>query len=145
MEGALWFFATVGVLSSLAIIVGLILLYFYRVRMIARRVGSFELALHLEGESQWTSGIGLYSTDSLEWHRTVSLSLRPKYRFRRGTMLFSDLVRREGSDVVEVRVVDPQGVRWLAMHESSYRGLVSWVDSAPPVADDIFADSPFPS
>ena len=138
MSGTLWLILISTVVAVIVGVIFLVMAYIYRVRLIAHRVGAFELALRHSDEEEWTSGIGLYSTDCLEWHRTVSLSLKPKYRFPRGAMLLSEPIRRSSGDVVEIEARDASGRRWLAMHSSSYTGLISWLDSAAPPEADIF-------
>ncbi|MBV7364060.1 DUF2550 domain-containing protein [Actinomycetaceae bacterium TAE3-ERU4] len=138
MQPAMWFL--LGFLMAVVIALAFLTLvvYIYRVRLIAHRVGSFELAIRNSTEESWTSGIGIYACEALEWHRTVSLSLRPKLKLKRGALVFSTPVFRDGGDIVEVRVTDGVTSLEIALRKSSFNALIAWSDSALPLETDIF-------
>ncbi|AOZ72510.1 hypothetical protein BK816_03695 [Boudabousia tangfeifanii] len=129
--------AITGLVFGSLLVVLLILgaIYIYRVRHIAHRVGAFELAIRPNTSEEWTSGVGVYSANQLDWHRTVSLSFKPRRTYVRGGFSLGKPIWREGGKVVEIEVTDRYGSRFFAMHDSSYDGLVSWMESAPPKAD----------
>ncbi|OKL46437.1 hypothetical protein BSR29_06375 [Boudabousia liubingyangii] len=138
MPAALWF--SLGFLIALLLLALILLgvLGMYRIRMILHRVGSFELAIKKSPEDSWTSGMGLFNTHELQWHRTVSLSLKPGVELRRSTLTFSDPHRRPGSDVVEVEARDGQSTIYMSLREASFHAMISWADSAPPEEAEIF-------
>lgn len=113
-----------------------------RRRWIGRGGGAFELSWRNPETASgrgWVLGLGRYTGDSLEWFRIFSLSLRPKYVWRRDEMTYE---RRRAPDKVEamslyadhvvVECETSTGRLELAMTGSSVTGFQSWVESGPP-------------
>ena len=118
---------------------------FARRRWLSRQGGIFDCGLKsLQSDSRWALGVARYQGEDLEWFRALSLSLRPKVRFRRtGTVALSQRDAEPGeieSLYGTTRVVCLESTRtvngrhtWeLAMAPESTTGLLSWLEAAPP-------------
>ena len=113
----------------------LLVLFFWRLRALSHRVGSFECALY-EGK-RWASGIATYTRDHLDFYEVVSLSPGPARRWARRRL---DILGRErpepGSPGApsEVRCsYDGKKFR-IAAEDGALDGLRSWLEAAPPDA-----------
>ncbi|UNX53972.1 DUF2550 domain-containing protein [Georgenia sp. TF02-10] len=126
------------VVAALAAVVVLVL-FAVRVRRLARRVGSFECARRRPGQQGWTSGIAVFGAGKLYWYRLVSLSLRPACTFARAGLQVVRRTRRGtgAGHVVEVRCRYQGRELDLAMVDSALAGVVSWLESAPPLEDPV--------
>ena len=129
--GAVW-----GILTALALVVLAVLALTGRVRHLGRRVGSFECALRRPGQRDWTSGIAVFGSGRLDWHRLVSLAHRPARSFVRRELEIVGRRRRgpgpRGGEVVEVACRYRGEDLELAMVDQALAGLVSWLEAAPP-------------
>ena len=91
---------------------------------------------------RWSVGVAWYGGDMLLWYRGLSLSVRPQERLCRAELQVES--RRSPSrddlalpsDVVVLTSPPPEGPRELAMDSSTVTGFLSWVESAPPAADE---------
>lgn len=136
----------VWLLDSLVLIVVIVLVpligLLVRRRVIDRSGGTFDMSINRNAAGipkGWTLGLAVYRENHLEWFRTFSLSLRPRYRFERGDVRIEG--RREpDSDEVHalhdghliVGTENAAGVRQFAMSANALTGLLSWLESAPP-------------
>jgi hypothetical protein len=84
-------------------------------------------------------GLAVYRDTELEWFRTFSLSLRPRYRFTRGDVRIEGRRDPVGNEVHTVHVghlivstQNASGIRQLAMSPNALTGLLSWLESSPP-------------
>ena len=132
----------IGILL-LACLVPLIWL-FARRRWLSRQGGIFDCGLKLPQSGRWSLGVARYQGEDLEWFRALSLSLRPRVRFRRTlTTVLSQRNAEPGE--IDVLYGTPRVVRlestelvggqhsWeLAMAPESTTGLLSWLEAAPP-------------
>jgi hypothetical protein len=132
--------------DSLALIVGsavlLVLGLLLRRRLLARSGGTFEMSVNRSPESQakgWMLGLAVYRDTELEWFRTFSLSVRPRYRFTRGDVQIEGRREPIGHEVhaihtghLIVGTTNASGVRQLAMSANALTGLLSWLESSPP-------------
>lgn len=122
----------IGAILALVLLVGGLLLW--RLHALGRRVGSFECAMR-RGE-HWHAGIATYARDHLDWHRVVSLSLRPSRRWARRDLGVIERRRRqlEGrtSQITEVHCGYRGQEFYLAAEDRALDGLVSWLESSPP-------------
>lgn len=132
MSAALWVLVGFGSAILLAVVIALVGVYIYRVRLITNRVGSFEMAI-LKPQGGWASGIGLYTESYLEWHPTVSLSLRPKLKLRRGVLEFG--IPQGSTAVVQVKITEGRRVVVTRMSSPSFNAMISWSNSAPPPSE----------
>jgi Protein of unknown function (DUF2550) len=117
-----------------------------RRRWITRYGGTFECCYAPPGQTRFRRGIARYSGDGLEFFRWMSVLSRPELVLNRADV--TETKRRAprareayllGVDnPVVVEVETRQGLITVALDESSFTGLLSWVDSAPPRP---FADS----
>ena len=122
------------VLALVALLAVVLLAVFLpRLRSIAGRVGSFECALQRPGGMAWTSGLALFTDNSLRWYRLMSLAPSPARIWARGYLEMGPARRRgAGSKVVEVPCTSGDVVFELAMHEDSHSALVAWLESTAP-------------
>ncbi len=117
-------------------LVGFILtgLYFWRLRAIGSRVGSFECALLLE--DRWYAGIATYTRDHLAWYEVVSLSTHPQRSFDRRELLILErhprMLGDRASQVSEARCRHRGAEFHLAAADGAIDGLVSWLEASPP-------------
>ncbi len=130
--------------DSLALVVlgGLLLLaWFVGRRRYLAAGGSFDLSVNRRRDPGpgWVLGFAVYGDTELRWYRTFSLSLRPRYRFTRGSVLIEGRRAPVGSEKHALHaghlVVDTQndsGIQQLAMNPSALTGLLSWLESSPP-------------
>lgn len=124
-----------------------IALFIFRRRWLSAKGGVVECGLRrtsgIRGSS-WTLGIGSYESDSFDWYRVFSLSIRPKVSLARGAtrivahreldaletmMLFDDHAS------LEVESLDKDGadVHYeLSMSPAALTGFMSWLEAAPP-------------
>lgn len=91
----------------------------------------------------WVPGVARYTGENLEWFRAVSLSIKPRLSFRRGTLRLEaqrdPAVAELGTLSRTDRIVrlgsgnDAAKAAWeLAMSSGAVTGLLSWAESAPP-------------
>ncbi|MCW2787843.1 MAG: hypothetical protein JWQ91_659 [Aeromicrobium sp.] len=132
--------------DSLAFIAGFVVLLvlglLLRRRLLTRSGGTFEMSVNRSPESQvkgWTLGLAVYRDTELEWFRTFSLSMRPRYRFGRGDVQIDGRREPIGHEVhaihtghLIVGTTNASGVRQLAMSANALTGLLSWLESSPP-------------
>ncbi len=115
------------------------LAFLWRLRLLASRLGSFECGLSRPGKGGWYSGIGSFGGEELLWHRLVSISLRPRYRFKREDLEIVAVHPRSVSGrVVDVTCTYRGEHVNLAMPAESYHALVSWMESAAPKQSELF-------
>lgn len=133
-------------IDSLALIVILILLpligLLVRRRVLARSGGTFDMSVNRQraGTSKgWTLGLAVYRDTELEWFRTFSLSLRPRYRFTRGDVRIDGRREPNGHEIYAIHaghlIVSTDnalGVKQFAMSANALTGLLSWLESSPP-------------
>ncbi len=136
----LWF------VDSLALVLVIILVpligLLVRRRVLARSGGTFDMSVNRNGAEVsrgWTLGLAVYRDNDLEWFRTFSLSLRPRYRFARGDVRIEGRREPESDEIhalhaghLIVGTENASGVRQLAMSANALTGLLSWLESAPP-------------
>jgi len=139
----------VAVIVALLVLVAAAGWFWFRLRTLGRRVGSFPCAIR--DETGWASGIACYTALELRWYRVISLSPRPRHVWARGRFAILGPARpidagdgpsrgplRSGSLVeVECRVRDAAGAEStmsLGISRGAYAGLASWLESAPPGA-----------
>lgn len=123
------------VLATVAVVAFLLSgLYFWRLRAIGARVGSFECALLLRG--RWYAGIATYTRDHLAWYEVVSLSVHPQRRLERRELLIRHRHRRqieERTSHVSEATCSYRGEEFqLAAADGAIDGLVSWLEASPP-------------
>ena len=136
----LWLLDSLGVIVALTLV--LLLSLVVRRRFLARRGGAFDLSINKRAEASakgWTLGVAVYRGNTLEWYRTFSFRLRPRYRFTRGEVDVDGRRRPEGSEVhavhaghVIVAARSDSPVRQMAMSPDALTGLLAWLESSPP-------------
>lgn len=122
------------VVALLAVAVGLVFLW--RLRSIAGRVGSFQCALR--SGAHWVPGIAAYTRDALVWYDVVSLSRSPRHRWNRSDLVILERTLRHDPVhdrmVVEARCMDRTQSLEIAAAPAAFEGLVSWLEASPPGA-----------
>jgi hypothetical protein len=128
----------------LVIVLVLLLVIVLRRYLLTGDLGSFDCSLRRErgGHSntgRWMLGVARYGSDRLDWYRLFSMSPRPWRSFERARLMIVEQRRQasgEGYSVmpgaVIVRCAYGRLVLELAMTESAYTGLSTWLESAPP-------------
>jgi hypothetical protein len=133
-------------IDSLALILILVLLpligLLVRRRVLARSGGTFDMSVNRNAAGitkGWTLGLAVYRDTELEWFRTFSLSLRPRYRFTRGDVRIDGRREPEGNEVYAIHsghlivgTENASGVKQFAMSANALTGLLSWLESSPP-------------
>ena len=133
------------IVAVLAAFVLIPLLYLYgRRRWLTGQGGVFDCAIQLKANAStggWSLGWARYRGEEIQWFRAFSLSLSPKFRFRRaGTEFVGSRKPAEGeamelyAESVILRIEDhlTSRERSLAMSRDSATALVSWLEAAPP-------------
>ncbi|WP_067778754.1 DUF2550 domain-containing protein [Actinomyces vulturis] len=129
--------AIIGAL--VALIVCVLLLFFFRLRGLAGRWGAFECAMRVVVPGRWTSGIAVFGDTTLDWYRLVSLSWRPVRSWNRDDLEVGEARPRERvSRVVDVTCKYRGQEFELGMVEDSHSALVSWTESAAPTQPRLF-------
>lgn len=132
--------------DSLAFIVGIVVLLvlglLVRRRLLARDGGTFEMSVNRSADAQvsgWMLGLAVYRDTELEWFRTFSFSMRPRYRFTRGDVLIEGRRAPQGGEAHAVQsghlivaTENASGVRQFAMSPNALTGLLAWLESSPP-------------
>lgn len=135
---------TLGCLLLVVLLIGAAIAFpVWRRHRISSAFGSFDLALNGSdepGPRGWTLGIARYTEDELQWFAIFGISLRPRYRFRRGDI--DVLGRARSPEVREVSALHAGnviiacqthvGVRQLALSPSALTGLLAWLEASPP-------------
>jgi hypothetical protein len=135
---------TAAVLAALLAALGVALVL--RRALISHRGGVVECALRHGAGEPWRHGMAEYRGSQLNWHRAMSLRLRPHAAFDRSqlTLLSSrkatpaDVQLGPGTVVVECQSVvrhrghapDRRCVE-LAMSDDALMGLLSWLEASP--------------
>ncbi|MCW2831564.1 MAG: hypothetical protein JWP31_2256 [Aeromicrobium sp.] len=138
----LWWWVVDSLAFVLVLLVLLVAGLLVRRRLLARSGGTFEMSVnthdgwHAKG---WTVGLAVYRDTELEWFRTFSLSMRPRYRFTRGDVLIDGRREPVGHEAhaihaghVIVGTQNAAGVQQFAMSANALTGLLSWLESSPP-------------
>jgi len=136
----LWFVDSLVLVLALTLLlmVGLLV----RRRVLSRSGGTFDMSINRSAEATpkgWTLGLAVYRHTQLEWYRTFSLSMRPRYRFPRGDVRIEGRREAVGNEVYAIHdghlivgTENASGVRQFAMSVNALTGLLSWLESAPP-------------
>lgn len=131
-------------LLALGIVLLPFVLLYLRRRWLTGQGGLFDCAFRFREEhpgAGWVLGFARYRGEALEWFRSFSLSLNPKYVFRRTSTAYIHQRCPEGleaialfDDSVVVALEDRQTRRVLslAMSRDEALALMSWLESAPP-------------
>lgn len=113
-----------------------------RRRYLARGTAAFDLSVNRRAEhgpQGWTLGLAVYRGEVVEWYRTFSVSLRPRYRFVRGEIVVEGRRRPDGAEAhavhaghLVVTTQNPDGVEQLALSPDSLTALLAWLEASPP-------------
>ena len=102
-----------------------------------RALGTVDASICMAGNS-WQMGVCRYQDMELEWFRLMSLSVVPKYRFKRSSLELLGRRKPTEEELVQVQpdvvVVELQyeGKKFLlAMKFEAYAGLSSWLEAGP--------------
>jgi len=129
MRGAVIILVVVALLA-----LALALVFLWRLRSIAARVGSFQCALR--AGSRWLPGIATYTREALVWYDVVSLSRRPRYSWNRDDLVILERTVRHDPHrdalVVEARCLHHSQPLEIAAAPAAFDGLAAWLEAAPP-------------
>lgn len=122
------------VVVSAAIAIALLAYINIRARWLDQRLGSFRCWSRPDSQSGWTSGIGFYGVETLQWYRLVGFGRSPVYTLsRRGLEVSAPIERSTDGSIVEVRLSSGDKRYEVAVAPQTYNALVSWVESGPPL------------
>lgn len=138
----LWWWVADSLAFVVALLVLLVVGVLVRRRVLTRSGGTFEMSVNSSDQAQakgWMLGLAVYRDTELEWYRTFSLSMRPRYRFTRGDVLIDGRREPLGHEVhalhaghLIVGTRNASGVQQFAMSANALTGLLSWLESSPP-------------
>ncbi|WP_426996230.1 DUF2550 domain-containing protein [Pseudarthrobacter sp. N5] len=130
-------FPFIAIATVFALLIFALCLFGVRRFNLRRALGTVDASICTAGNS-WQMGVCRYQDNDLEWFRLLSLSVRPKHKFKRSSLEL--LGRREPSEaelvnvqpdvvVVELRYEGLDVL--LAMKFDAYAGLSSWLEAGP--------------
>ncbi|XAS66086.1 DUF2550 domain-containing protein [Micrococcaceae bacterium Sec5.7] len=130
-------FPFIAIATVFALLIFTLCLFGVRRFNLRRALGTVDASICTAGNS-WQMGVCRYQDNDLEWFRLLSLSVRPKHRYKRSSLELLD--RREATEAELVRVqpdVVVVELRYegheilLAMNFDAYTGLSSWLEAGP--------------
>lgn len=128
--------AVVIVMVVALLALGLVLLFLWRLRSIAARVGSFQCALRTG--ARWVPGVASYTREALVWYDVVSLSRHPRHVWDRDDLVIVERTVRpdplRDALLVEARCVYHSETLEMAAAPAAFDGLAAWLEAAPPGA-----------
>ncbi|MEH3033431.1 MAG: DUF2550 domain-containing protein [Aeromicrobium erythreum] len=138
-----WWLLVIDLMAIIIVLTALVLvLLVVRRRHLARHSGAFDLSVNRRAEHEpqgWTLGLAVYRGNTLEWYRTFSFSLRPRYRFVRGEIEVEGRREPVGAEAhavhaghLVVRTENAMGVQQLALSPDALTGLLAWLEASPP-------------
>jgi hypothetical protein len=130
-------FPFIALATAFALLIFALCLFGVRRFNLRRALGTVDASICTAGKS-WQMGVCRYQDNDLEWFKLLSLSVRPKYTFRRSSL---ELLGRRQPTETELVKVQPDAVivelRYegqevlLAMKFDAYTGLSSWLEAGP--------------
>lgn len=137
-----WWWWVIDVIGLVVIGTVLVLLALAVRRRVLTRRGAFDMSVNRRtdaGAAGWMLGVAVYGADTLDWYRTFSFRLRPRYRFVRGEMQVEGRRLPQGSEAhavyaghVVVQATHADQVRQLSVSADALTGLLAWLESSPP-------------
>lgn len=123
----------IGIASVLAVLLLAALLWILaRFILLIRVPGAVQCSMR-RPDHKWRTGVMILGQDSLQWYRTRSISPVPRRVIARGSFtLVSHRPSKDDPDTTIIKLMDGDTTIVVAMGTSSFAGLVSWIDSAPP-------------
>ncbi|MBT2513965.1 DUF2550 domain-containing protein [Arthrobacter sp. ISL-30] len=127
----------IALATALSLLIFTLCLFGVRRHNLRRALGTVDASIRMANHG-WQMGVCRYQDTELEWFRLLSLSVRPKHRFRRSSLEL--LGRRKPSDdelvkvqpdVVIVELRHEGETVLLAMNFDAYAGLSSWLEAGP--------------
>ncbi len=128
------------VVSTLLILCVLVVVVIYaRRRYISRGTPLTLCGLRAGSDSRWRLGLIRFGEHALEWHTLGGVSLRPRHRWPRQSLLLETPVPLLGAEAIAV-LPGAQGVRCtsgadsfeLALPDADSTALRSWQEASPP-------------
>ncbi|SDU77582.1 DUF2550 family protein [Arcanobacterium phocae] len=129
MPSFMWW--AIVAIAVFIIIVGIYSLI--RLRILFSRNGSFHVALRQANQERWQTGVAVFEPFQLNWYSTHSLSPWPNVQWKRGELDFK--VMPASGDIQVVHITRGDQSWSLATTPLAVSGIVSWIDSAPPVEE----------
>ncbi len=133
-------FSTEIVVGTLLLLVAFVLATtFLRRRFIARGLPLTLCGLRESGRRRWRLGHIRFGDNALEWYSLGGVSLRPRHRWDRQTLMLNVPQKLAADDGIAV-LPDASGVSAsdgnddfeLALQSPAYTALRSWQEAAPP-------------
>ena len=127
----------IALAAAFALLVFSLCLFGVRRFNLRRALGTVDASICMAGNS-WQMRVCRYQDMELEWFRLMSLSVVPKYRFKRSSLELLGRRKPTEEELVQVQpdvvVVELQyeGKKFLlAMKFEAYAGLSSWLEAGP--------------
>lgn len=142
--------SVVTVLVFILLTLSILAVYFIaRLKIKALNAGSFNVAYREKPEDTWVAGVCHYAEDLLKWYRLFSLKWGSSVRWTRQDfeILNSEVREADGETLAILHCragqakhgqIEPPADFYLAMGVHDYSGLVSWMESVPPQAAEVF-------
>ena len=103
-----------------------------RFTLLIRVAGALQCSMR-RPDHQWRTGVMVLGQDGLQWYRTRSISPLPRRVITRENFaLVSHRPSKADPETTIIELRDGSTPIVVAMSASSFAGLVSWIDSAPP-------------
>lgn len=130
-------FPFIAIATVFALLIFTLCLFGVRRFNLRRALGTVDASICTAGKS-WQMGVCRYQDNELEWFKLLSLSVRPRHRFKRSSL---ELLGRRQPTEAELVKVQPDVVIvelryegqdvFLAMKFDAYTGLSSWLEAGP--------------
>jgi hypothetical protein len=130
-------FPFIAIATVFAVLIFTLCLFGVRRFNLRRALGTVDASIRTAGKS-WRMGVCRYQDNELEWFKLLSLSVRPRHRFKRSSL---ELLGRRQPTEAELVQVQPDVVIvelryegqdvFLAMKFDAYTGLSSWLEAGP--------------
>lgn len=132
--------STEVVVGALLVLVALVLAATYaRRRYLSRGVPLTMCGMRTVGAPRWRLGLMRFGGSALEWYPLSGVSLRPRHRWARQTLLLQapkPLPKGESIPVIpdaqQVPCISGSHHFQLALPQEGYTALRSWQEAAPP-------------
>ena len=127
----------IGTLLVIAVVV--LATTYLRRRYIAKGLPLTLCGMRRPHNPRWRLGLLRFGDNALEWYTLGGVSLRPKYRWQRQSLMLDAPKPLAGQDAIPLlpeasRVPCTDGLRYfeLALQGPDYTALRSWQEAAPP-------------
>lgn len=125
-----------SLLFTLPLLIGVFLVA--RIAFLSTRIGAFRTVLRIPGRTGWRRGYACYGRHNLAWNPLIALSVAPGLLLPRVSLEVLGVSHNEEAGTTLLRLRSGDSEYQLILSTGDYTGLVSWVDSAPPLGATLF-------